>query len=95
MRLNLASSNRCFSFPRVIEAAAEAHEPHRIAFYLFELASLFHSLWNKGKDQPDLRFILAEQRDVTLARLALIRATAYVIASGLGVLGVEPKEEMR
>ncbi len=82
-------------FPRVIEAAAEAHEPHRIAFYLFELASLFHSLWNKGKDQPDLRFILAEQRDVTLARLALIRATGYVIASGLGVLGVEPKEEMR
>ncbi len=82
-------------FPRVIEAAAEAHEPHRVAFYLFDLASSFHSLWNKGKDEPNLRFILPEQRDVTIARLALIRATGYVIASGLGVLGVEPIEEMR
>ncbi len=82
-------------FPRMIEAAAEAHEPHRIAFYLFELASSFHALWNKGKDNPALRFILPDQRDATLARLALIRATGYVIASGLEVLGVEPIEEMR
>jgi arginyl-tRNA synthetase len=82
-------------YPRMIEAAAEAHEPHRIAFYLFELASSFHALWNKGKDNPSLRFILPDQRDVTLARLALIRATGYVIASGLEVLGVEPIEEMR
>jgi arginyl-tRNA synthetase len=82
-------------YPRMIEAAAEAHEPHRVAFYLFELASSFHALWNKGKDHPELRFIVPEQRDVTLARLALIRATGYVIASGLGVLGVEPIEEMR
>lgn len=82
-------------FPRVIEAAAEAHEPHRVAFYLFDLASSFHSLWNKGKEEPQLRFIMGDQRDVTLARLALIRATGYVIASGLGVLGVEPIEEMR
>jgi len=82
-------------YPRMIEAAAEAHEPHRVAFYLFELASSFHALWNKGKDHPELRFIVPEQRDVTLARLALIRATGYVIASGLEVLGVEPIEEMR
>jgi len=82
-------------FPRVVEAAAEAHEPHRVAFYLFDLASAFHSLWNKGKDEPELRFIVPDQRDVTLARLALIRAAGYVIASGLGVLGVEPIEEMR
>ena len=66
-----------------------------MAFYLYDLASAFHSLWNKGKDQPELRFILPDQRDVTLARLALIRAAGYVIASGLGILGVEPIEEMR
>lgn len=82
-------------YPRMIESAAEVHEPHRVAFYLFELASSFHTLWNKGKDNPHLRFILPDQRDATLARLALIRATGYVIASGLGVLGVEPIEEMR
>ncbi len=82
-------------FPRLVETAAEAHEPHRVAFYLYELASSFHALWNKGKDDPSLRFILADQRDVTLSRLALIRAAGYVIASGLGVLGVEPIEEMR
>lgn len=82
-------------FPRLVESAAEVHEPHRVAFYLYDLASAFHSLWNKGKDQPELRFILPDQRDVTLARLALIRAAGYVIASGLGILGVEPIEEMR
>ncbi|MBC7103370.1 MAG: arginine--tRNA ligase [Parvibaculum sp.] len=83
------------AFPRQVEQAALAHEPHRIAFYLYDLASAFHALWNKGKDEPSLRFILPEDRDATLARLALIRATAHVIASGLGVLGVEPIEEMR
>lgn len=82
-------------FPRQVEQAALAHEPHRIAFALNDLASAFHALWNKGKDEPGLRFILSENRDVTLARLAMIRAVAYVIAAGLGVLGVEPAEEMR
>ncbi|PKP76440.1 MAG: arginine--tRNA ligase [Alphaproteobacteria bacterium HGW-Alphaproteobacteria-3] len=83
------------AFPRQVEQAALAHEPHRIAFYLYDLASAFHALWNKGKDEPSLRFILPDDRDATLARLALIRAAAHVIASGLGVLGVEPIEEMR
>lgn len=82
-------------FPRLVESAAEAHEPHRVAFYLYELASTFHALWNKGKDDPSLRFIIPEERDATLARLALIRAAGYVIASGLEVLGVEPIKEMR
>lgn len=83
------------SFPRLIELGAEAHEPHRIAFYLYDLASLFHSLWNKGKDDPTLRFIIADNRELTLARLALITAVSHVIASGLGILGVEPAQEMR
>lgn len=83
------------SFPRQVEQAAQAHEPHRIAFYLDDLAAAFHALWNKGKDEPSLRFIQADDPDATLARLALIRAAAYVIAAGLGILGVEPIEEMR
>ncbi len=83
------------AFPRVIESAARVHEPHRLAFFLYEVASTFHSLWNKGKELPHLRFIDAENGDVTRARLALIRATAHVIASGLTILGVEATEEMR
>jgi arginyl-tRNA synthetase len=83
------------TFPRQVEQAALAHEPHRIAFYLDDLAAAFHALWNKGKDDSSLRFIQQEDRDGTLARLALIRATAHVIAAGLGILGVEPIEEMR
>jgi arginyl-tRNA synthetase len=82
-------------WPRIVEAAAEAHEPHRIAFYLYELASTFHGLWNMGKEDASLRFIVAEDRALTLARLALIRGLATVIASGLAVLGVQPVEEMR
>jgi len=83
------------SWPRMIEGAALAHEPHRIAFYLGELATEFHSLWNKGKDNASLRFILEEDRDLTLARLALVKGVAFVIASGLHVIGVVPVEEMR
>lgn len=83
------------TFPRQVEQAALAHEPHRIAFYLDDLAAAFHALWNKGKDDHSLRFIQADDRDATLARLALIRAAAHVIAAGLGILGVEPIEEMR
>jgi arginyl-tRNA synthetase len=82
-------------WPRTVEAAALAHEPHRIAFYLAELAAAFHGLWNQGKDDDSLRFIRREDRTVTLARLALVRALASTIASGLAVLGVEPLEEMR
>jgi arginyl-tRNA synthetase len=83
------------SWPRQVETAAEAHEPHRIAFYLYELASAFHTLWNKGKEDPALRFIVAENRDLTAARLGLIRGVATVIASGLAIMGVKPVEEMR
>lgn len=83
------------AFPRVIESAARVHEPHRLAFFLYDVASTFHSLWNKGKELPHLRFIDAEKGDTTKARLALIRATAHVIASGLTILGVEATEEMR
>jgi len=82
------------AWPRVVEAAAEAHEPHRIAFYLFDLASEFHSLWNKGNDDPDLRFVIEGDADMTTARLAMVRACSLVIAEGLELLGVEPLEEM-
>ncbi|WOJ89456.1 arginine--tRNA ligase [Methylocapsa polymorpha] len=82
-------------FPRIVEAAASAHEPHRVAFYLHELASSLHSHWTRGKDQPQLRFLNEEQPDLTLARLALVRALASVLASGLSVLGVSAPDEMR
>jgi len=81
-------------WPRLVESAAEVHEPHRIAFYLQEVAALFHALWNKGKDEATLRFILATEPALTRARLALVRAVAIVIASGLAVIGVEPVQEM-
>jgi arginyl-tRNA synthetase len=82
-------------WPRLVESAAEAHEPHRVAFYLQELAALFHLLWNKGNDDARLRFILPGDRPLTLARLALVRGVQLVIASGLQVIGVEPVEELR
>ncbi len=83
------------NWPRMVEAAAEAQEPHRVAYYLNELATQFHGLWNKGKDDVRLRFIHEDDRELTLARLALIQAVALVIASGLAVFGVEPVEELR
>ncbi len=83
------------AWPRVVDTAANSHEPHRIAFYLYDLASTFHALWNKGNDDPGLRFIMVDDSALTLARLAMIRALADVIASGLAVLGVEPVKEMR
>jgi arginyl-tRNA synthetase len=82
-------------FPRAMDAAALAHEPHRVAFYLHELASSLHSHWTRGKDQPQLRFLNEERPDLTIARLALVRVLAMVLASGLGVLGVSAPEEMR
>lgn len=81
-------------WPRVVESAAEAHEPHRIAFYLYDLASEFHALWNKGNDDPGQRFVLEDKQALTLARLALVRCLSLVIAEGLELLGVEPLEEM-
>jgi arginyl-tRNA synthetase len=81
-------------WPRVVEAAADSHEPHRIAFYLQEVAAEFHLLWTKGRDEATLRFIIGGDPDLTRARLALVRGVAVVIAAGLAVFGVEPVEEM-
>ncbi len=83
------------AFPKLVAGAAKAHEPHRLAFYLFDVASAFHTLWARGNDSPHLRFIQPMDRGVTVARLALIAATQQVISSGLSVLGVEAPEEMR
>ena len=83
------------AWPRLVENGAEAHEPHRVAFYLHDLAAAFHTLWNKGNDDSSLRFIREDDRPLTLARLALIRGVAFVIASGLAVMGVTPVEELR
>ena len=83
------------AYPRMIEAAAASHEPHRIAFFVHELASAFHSLWNKGKDSPQLRFVNQTDRNSTLARLAFVHAVRSVLASGLAVVGVAAPEEMR
>ena len=82
-------------WPRTVEAAAQAREPHRIAFFLYDLAADFHMLWNRGKDDTTLRFLQLDRPAETRARLALVAATAVVIRSGLAVMGVKPVEEMR
>ncbi len=92
--VELALIRQLAQWPRLVEAAAEAREPHRIAFYLQEVAAQFHILWNKGRDEATLRFILASDPVLTRARLALVRGVAIVIASGLALIGVEPVEEM-
>jgi arginyl-tRNA synthetase len=91
----LALIKRLASWPRTVEGAAQAREPHRIAFFLYDLAADFHMLWNRGRDDAALRFLQPEQRSETLARIALVAATATVIRSGLAVMGVAPVEEMR
>ena len=87
--------HRLAQYPRLVESAALAHEPHRIAFYLHEVASDFHALWNRGKDHPDLRFVIENDRDLSIARLALVDSVRIVLASGLSVLGVSAPDEMR
>jgi arginyl-tRNA synthetase len=82
-------------YPRTVEAAAAAHEPHRIAFYLYDLASEFHALWTRGRDLPYLRFIINNDAEMTKARLAMVQGVVTVLASGLGVLGVGAPNEMR
>jgi arginyl-tRNA synthetase len=82
-------------YPRMIEAASAAHEPHRIAFYLYDLASEFHGLWTRGRDLPYLRFIINNDAEITKARLALVQGVVSVLASGLAVLGVHAPDEMR
>jgi arginyl-tRNA synthetase len=90
----LAVIRRLAEYPRLVESAAMAHEPHRIAFYLYDLASDFHVLWNKGKESPQLRFIDPNQQEKTLTRLAFLRTIRYVLGNGLRILGVRPVEEM-
>ena len=86
---------RLAAYPRMIEAAAVAHEPHRIAFYLYDLASEFHALWTRGRDLPYLRFIINNDAEITKARLALVQGVVSVLASGLAILGVHAPDEMR
>jgi arginyl-tRNA synthetase len=82
-------------YPRTVEAAASAHEPHRIAFYLYDLASEFHALWTRGRDLPYLRFIINNDAEITKARLAMVQGVVSVLASGLAILGVSAPTEMR
>jgi arginyl-tRNA synthetase len=91
----LALIKKLAQFPRAVEAAAQAHEPHRIAFYAHEVAAVFHSLWTRGKESPHLRFMVSASSDITRARLALITGTAQVLRSALNLLGVEAISEMR
>jgi arginyl-tRNA synthetase len=91
----LALMRRIALYPRTIDAASAAHEPHRIAFYLFDLASEFHSLWTLGNSSPHLRFIIQNDRELTEARLVLVKGVSTVLASGLALLGVEAPNEMR
>ncbi|NKB22192.1 MAG: arginine--tRNA ligase [Alphaproteobacteria bacterium] len=91
----LAMIKELASWPQIVESAALAHEPHRVAFYLSDLAASFHAFWNRGNADESLRFIVPGDSTTTVARVALARAVAVVIASGLAVMGVEPVEEMR
>jgi arginyl-tRNA synthetase len=91
----LAIVKKLALYPRLVETAAGAHEPHRIAFYLYDLASEFHAHWTQGKGLPHLRFIIQNDEEMTVTRLALVQAVVTVLASGLGLLGVGAPEEMR
>ena len=81
-------------FPRIVEGAASAHEPHRVAFYLGDLAAAFHAQWNKGNDDPEKRFLLAQNPDLTRSRMALAEMIGQIIRNGLNLMGVEAAEEM-
>ena len=91
----IALIRKTAEFPRIIEQAARSDEPHRLAFYLYELASELHSHWSKGKESPELRFINPKNAQLTLSRLVLLRSISSVIASGLTIVGVDAPEEMR
>jgi arginyl-tRNA synthetase len=91
----LAIMRKLALYPRLVESAALAHEPHRVAFYLYELASEFHAQWTRGTNAPHLRFIIQDDPQVTVARLALVQGIVTVLASGLALLGVEAPNEMR
>jgi arginyl-tRNA synthetase len=91
----LALVKRAAQYPRVLESAALAHEPHRIAFYLYDLAAEFHALWNRGNDDPERRFLLEQNQQLSRARLELAVGIAQIIRSGLALMGVTAAEEMR
>ncbi len=91
----IALVKKLVEYPRMIESAALALEPHRIAFYLYDLASAFHALWNRGTDNPDLRFLKVNDRELTYARLGLVQAVSDVVTSGLALLGADAPKEMR
>ncbi|MEL7012232.1 MAG: arginine--tRNA ligase [Pseudomonadota bacterium] len=91
----LALARKLAEWPRLVEIAARTSEPHRVAFYLYDLASEFHALWNRGHDQPELRFLDEGNPGSSQAKIALARATGVVISAGLGILGVKPVQEMR
>ncbi|MFV0358820.1 arginine--tRNA ligase [Tropicimonas sp.] len=91
----LAVAARVAEWPRLLEIAARTHEPHRIAFYLYDLSGLLHALWNRGNEEPGLRFLQEGDPDTSQAKIALARAVSVVISTGLGILGVTPVEEMR
>ena len=82
------------SWPRLVVSAAQSHEPHRVAFFLMDLAAAFHALWTAGREAPELRFIREDDAGLTAARICLVKATALVIRSGLGVLSITAREEM-
>jgi arginyl-tRNA synthetase len=82
-------------YPRAVEGAAVAHEPHRIAFYLYDLAAAFHALWNRGNDDPERRFLLENNPQISRARLELATGIGQIVKNGLGLMGVEAAEEMR
>ncbi|MCB1466905.1 MAG: arginine--tRNA ligase, partial [Rhizobiaceae bacterium] len=91
----IALIRKLAEYPRMIESAAGAQEPHRIAFYLYDLASSLHAQWNRGTDNPDLRFVKVNDPKLTEARLGLVQAVSDVLTSGLGLIGAEAPSEMR
>ncbi|HRM76025.1 MAG TPA: DALR anticodon-binding domain-containing protein, partial [Paracoccus sp. (in: a-proteobacteria)] len=91
----LELARKVAEWPRIVEIAARAHEPHRIAFFLYDIASDLHSLWNRGNDEVSLRFVQDGDPATTAAKIALVRSVGVVISAGLGILGVTPAKEMR
>jgi arginyl-tRNA synthetase len=91
----LALIAKLAEWPRLVEIAARGNEPHRVAFYLYELASEFHGFWNRGNEDPAIRFVQEGDAATSQAKIALARATGVVISAGLGILGVTPAREMR
>ncbi len=94
-RASLALIRKLAEYPRMIESAALAHEPHRMAFYLYDLASAFHGHWNRGTDNADLRFVKVNDPELTYARLGLVQAVSDVLTSGLALIGADAPTEMR